>query len=106
MSYWRPAERSMTFNQLVRALDRRPSLTCSGCGYTWQPRGKDYSLKCPNCKAALRIPRTSSCAGCLGVAAVLVVGYLFLRSGGSSSSLGPVQKQWNPSPAERGHRSD
>ena len=30
----------------------RPTLTCQNCGYSWQPRGKNYALKCPNCKAS------------------------------------------------------
>src|SRR5262245_35281 len=27
----------------------RPQNTCGHCGYTWYPRGKDLSNKCPNC---------------------------------------------------------
>lgn len=27
----------------------RPQNTCHSCGYTWYPRGKDVSLRCPNC---------------------------------------------------------
>jgi len=27
----------------------RPQNMCWSCWYTWYPRGKDYSLRCPNC---------------------------------------------------------
>ena len=27
----------------------RPKNECDRCGYTWHPRGKDRSLKCPHC---------------------------------------------------------
>ena len=28
---------------------KRSQNKCDACGYTWYPRGKDKSLKCPNC---------------------------------------------------------
>ena len=28
---------------------KRSQNKCNSCGYTWYPRGKDKSLKCPNC---------------------------------------------------------
>jgi len=28
---------------------KRSQNKCGSCGYTWYPRGKDKSLKCPNC---------------------------------------------------------
>lgn len=28
----------------------RPLNECSACGYTWYPRGKDYSPRCPSCR--------------------------------------------------------
>lgn len=28
---------------------KRPQNRCSQCGYTWYPRGKNISLRCPNC---------------------------------------------------------
>ena len=27
----------------------RPQNVCHSCGYTWYPRGKNVSLKCPSC---------------------------------------------------------
>ena len=29
----------------------RPQNECDHCGYTWHPRGKDRSLRCPNCRS-------------------------------------------------------
>jgi len=28
---------------------KRPLNQCGSCGYTWYPRGKDVSLRCPRC---------------------------------------------------------
>lgn len=28
---------------------KRPQNCCKSCGYTWYPRGKNLSLRCPNC---------------------------------------------------------
>jgi hypothetical protein len=27
----------------------RPLNVCGACGYEWYPRGRDYSVRCPNC---------------------------------------------------------
>lgn len=31
------------------AATKRSQNKCKKCGYTWYPRGKNISLKCPNC---------------------------------------------------------
>lgn len=30
-------------------MTKRPQNVCGSCGYTWYPRGKSVSLKCPKC---------------------------------------------------------
>jgi len=32
---------------------KRPLNKCKACGYTWHPRGKDVSHKCPKCKSEI-----------------------------------------------------
>jgi RNA polymerase subunit RPABC4/transcription elongation factor Spt4 len=34
------------------AATKRPQNKCKSCGYTWYPRGKHISNKCPNCGSA------------------------------------------------------
>ena len=60
----------------MAAKTKRPQNKCGKCGYTWYPRGKSVSLKCPSCgsaKVGLAGP------GLLGGA--LFVGYLLLSGG-------------------------
>ena len=33
----------------------RPKNECDRCGYTWHPRGKDRSLRCPSCSSSKNI---------------------------------------------------
>jgi len=47
---------------------------CKACGYTWYPRGKSRSLKCPNCGS-----RATEEVGC-GFA-ILVIGALLGSAG-------------------------
>jgi hypothetical protein len=41
-----PARRRLGSNA---AMSDRPLLACPYCNYTWHPRGRDYSVRCPNC---------------------------------------------------------
>lgn len=65
------------FTSISRRLSKRPTITCSGCGYSWSPRGKNYSLKCPNCSATLNYERQTSGGGgcgCVGCISTVVIG--------------------------------
>lgn len=53
----------MTLKGFIRALSRRPTNRCHKCGYTWTPRGRNYSLRCPNCQE----PQLQAPGGCLGL---------------------------------------
>jgi uncharacterized OB-fold protein len=48
---------------------KRPQNKCKSCGYTWYPRGKSISIKCPNCGGG-KISTVGSWGG------VVVVGFL------------------------------
>lgn len=59
-------------------MNRRPTLRCGACGYSWQTRGKDYALACPNCRTRLATATSSARGGC-GCLSVIAVGVvLFL----------------------------
>ena len=46
------------------ATTKRPQNKCGSCGYTWYPRGKSVSNKCPNCGSA-QVSRLASGGGVL-----------------------------------------
>ena len=54
----------------------RPQNRCKGCHYTWHPRGKDRSLRCPNCGSSdVEILNPSiQKAGCGCLAFLLLLG--------------------------------
>lgn len=56
---------------------KRPQNKCKSCGYTWYPKGKDISLKCPSCSSTnVSIVGTGSL-----VLGALVVGYMMFGGG-------------------------
>ena len=58
------------------ASTKRPQNTCKGCGYTWFPRGKSLSLKCPSCGS-----QDVKAAGGWGGAGILVVAAMMIFGG-------------------------
>ncbi|XLZ71477.1 hypothetical protein ABT364_05775 [Massilia sp. SR12] len=54
------------------ATTKRPQNKCKKCGYTWYPRGKRISLKCPNCGSN----EVGFAGGGLGLVAAVVLGLL------------------------------
>jgi predicted RNA-binding Zn-ribbon protein involved in translation (DUF1610 family) len=58
--------------------------TCGNCGYQWTPRGRAYSIKCPDCGVKFgQITQSVSkprfgCLGCTGVAGVLFATFVVL----------------------------
>lgn len=59
-------------------MTQRPQNRCKECAYTWFPRGRDRSLKCPNCGAGavgIVIPKfvPAPASHGLGVVATLLV---------------------------------
>lgn len=59
----------------------RPENECADCGYTWHPRGKNRSLKCPSCNQAnvLEVqPANTAHAGVSGALILVLVLVLFL----------------------------
>lgn len=53
---------------------KRPQNKCKKCGYTWYPRGKSISLKCPNCGSS----EVGFAGSGLGLVAAVVIGFLVL----------------------------
>lgn len=56
---------------------KRAKNTCSDCGYTWDPRGKDLSQKCPKCGEGNVVGDMSGCFLFAGVVVVAVAAGLF-----------------------------
>jgi hypothetical protein len=61
---------------------KRPQNVCKKCAYTWYPRGKRLSLKCPRCGS------TETAIGCSGCATVIVLALLL----GAASAAFAVMK--------------
>jgi hypothetical protein len=78
-------------SSFLRAINRRPLNVCSSCGYTWYPRGKNLSLKCPNCGASTTQAGNSGCGSvlvALGILAVIPIMALICCGGlGALTSL-------------------
>jgi predicted RNA-binding Zn-ribbon protein involved in translation (DUF1610 family) len=51
-------------------MTKRPQNFCKRCGYTWYPRGKSISPKCPQCGS------TETAIGCGGCATLIVLALL------------------------------
>jgi hypothetical protein len=49
---------------------KRPQNVCKQCRYSWYPRGKSLSLKCPRCGS------TETAVGCGGFAMLLALCFL------------------------------
>ena len=58
------------------AATKRPQNKCKSCGYTWYPRGKSLSNKCPNCGGT----QISTVGSWGGLAALLFIGYAIFGS--------------------------
>lgn len=57
-------------------ITKRPQNKCKSCGYTWYPRGKSLSKKCPNCGGK----NISTVGSWGGLAALLFIGYAIFGS--------------------------
>lgn len=51
------------------ATTKHPQNKCKSCGYTWYPRGKHLSIKCPNCGSS----KTSTVSSWSGI---LIIGFI------------------------------
>ncbi|AXV83330.1 hypothetical protein CJO92_17070 (plasmid) [Ralstonia solanacearum] len=60
-------------------MTKRPQNVCKNCGYTWYPRGKSVSLKCPKCGSG----KVSISGGGLLAGIIVVVGAAALFGGHS-----------------------
>lgn len=49
---------------------KRPQNKCKSCGYTWYPRGKSLSIKCPNC-GGREVSTVTSWGGLAGIAFII-----------------------------------
>ena len=61
--------------RLLTSGPKRQQLRCSGCGYTWHPRGHAVSLVCPNCRSKLSPPRKNLLGYLVFMVIVLAAGY-------------------------------
>ncbi|AXV74734.1 hypothetical protein CJO75_17340 (plasmid) [Ralstonia solanacearum] len=60
-------------------MTKRPQNVCENCRYTWYPRGKAISLKCPKCGSGqVKIVQTRITGGGLLVGIALVLGAITL----------------------------
>jgi uncharacterized protein YecT (DUF1311 family) len=91
-------------------MSLRPQNQCNACSYTWFPRGKHLSLRCPGCGSrdieTVRPPVRSS-SGCgpvvlVAILIVLAIGWAASRSGGGMSSPSPASE---PAAASAGDAS-
>lgn len=57
---------------VMAKMTKRPLNRCRQCGYTWYPRGKSVSARCPRCGSA----KTSACwlSMCCPCFALILVG--------------------------------
>jgi hypothetical protein len=62
------------------ASTKRTQNKCKKCGYTWYPRGKHLSQKCPSCGSA----DVGFAGGGVGIVALLIVGVVLF--GGKKES--------------------
>ena len=72
----------------VRKTLRRQN-ECKSCGYTWYPRGKDISLKCPKCRSG---SVGFSGLGIIGSIVFLIAVSVFNIGGNKSSSSANISK--------------
>lgn len=63
------------------ASTKRSQNKCKACGYTWFPRGKNLSLKCPSCGST----DVSIKGASLGVVAVIIVALMIFSDRSPSS---------------------
>lgn len=72
----------------VRKTIRRQN-KCKSCGYTWYPRGKDISLKCPKCGSS---SVGFSGLGVIGSILLLMAFSIFNFGGNNNSSSANISK--------------
>ncbi|MES2069867.1 MAG: hypothetical protein V4488_05935 [Pseudomonadota bacterium] len=74
------------------ASTKRTQNKCKSCGYTWYPRGKNISLKCPRCGST----NVGYVGGGLGLAILCIIG-IFIFSG--NKNVPPPSPNLTESPA-------
>jgi hypothetical protein len=96
----------------------RPQNRCEGCGYTWYPRGKDLSARCPDCgstRTALVRVNLAVLLGCLlgiGIPFLLCLGLLHEGQGSRQPKPAPIatpdktRPGDEPKPADPGDVTD
>lgn len=63
----------------------RPQNLCKSCGYSWYPRGKSLSPKCPHCGSSDTSIDSSGCVGGgILVVVVVLLGVVFSRMQGNA----------------------
>jgi predicted nucleic acid-binding Zn-ribbon protein len=67
---------------------KRQQNKCNSCGYTWYPRGKNISLKCPSCGGS-EISIVASRIGGVGVVLLIVIGLIIFGVGKKNTSTEP-----------------
>lgn len=72
-------------------MTKRPQNVCKNCGYTWYPRGKSVSLKCPKCGSG----KVSLAGGGLFAGILLLIGAGVLFGGHDK----PRTEATNPAPS-------
>lgn len=76
-------------------MSLRPQNRCNNCSYTWFPRGKQRSLRCPGCSSRnIEVvqppPRSSSgCGPVVLVAIVILIAVVWMSSRSGSGSSTP-----------------
>lgn len=72
---------------------KRSQNKCKKCGYTWYPRGKSISLKCPGCGSS----EVGFAGGGLGVLAAIVLAAVFFGGGKKTAPQTTPAQQNAPS---------
>lgn len=75
---------------------KRSQNKCRNCKYTWYPKGKNLSLKCPNCGGTEVGYAGTGLLGQLGLGA-LIIGAFMIFSGGEKTPLSPSREVLTPS---------
>jgi hypothetical protein len=75
---------------------KRSQNRCKACGYTWYPRGKNISSKCPDCGSR----DVGVSGGALGLGALLIVGFMIFGGGKDKPPAGSPAEVINPASAQ------
>ena len=76
------------------ASTKRSQNKCKDCGYTWYPRGKSISLKCPNCGSQ----DVKIASGWIGAGIVIVLAFIIF-SGDKKTNQRPASDLGGPQSA-------